>query len=108
VTTVAGTAHVLERHSCVYAGRRFAHVVLDYSGTRVSLLVTAVDGSAQLALPAEVLTHVTSAGRIDDMSVVSFGTSRHMVFVVGDVAQADLVKLADAVAGSLIRGLAGA
>jgi hypothetical protein len=28
--------------------------------------------------------------------------------VVGDVAQADLVKLADAVAGPLSRGLAGA
>ena len=108
VTTVAGTAHVLERHSCVYAGRRFAHVVLDYGGTRVSLLVTAGDGSAQLALPAEMLPHVTSAGRVDDMSVVSFRTSRHMVFVVGDVAQADLVKLADAVSGPLYRGLAGA
>jgi hypothetical protein len=108
VTTVAGTARVLERHSCVYGGRRFAHVVLDYGGTRVSLLVTAGDGSAQLALPAEVLPHVTSAGRVDDMSVVSFRTSRHMVFVVGDVAQADLVKLADAVAGPLYRGLAGA
>ena len=108
MTTAAGTAHVLERHSCVYGGRRFAHVVLDYGGTRVSLLVTAGDGSAQLALPAEVLPHVTSAGRVADMSVVSFRTSRHMVFVVGDVAQADLVKLADAVAGPLYHGLAGA
>jgi len=105
---VTGTAHVLERHSCVYGGRRFAHIVLDYGGTRVSLLVTAVDGSAQLALPAEVLPHVTSAGRVDDMSVVSFRASRQMVFVVGDVAQADLVKLADAIAGPLYRGLAGA
>jgi anti-sigma factor RsiW len=108
VTTAAGTAHVLERHSCVYGGRRFAHVVLDYGGARVSLLVTAVDGIAQLALPAAVLPHVTPEGRVDDMSVVSFRTSRHMVFVVGDVAQADLVKLADAVAGPLYRGLAGA
>ena len=108
VTTVTGTAHVLERHSCVYGGRRFAHIVLDDGGTRVSLLVTAVDGSAQPALPAEVLPHVTSADRVDDMSVVSFRTSRHMVFVVGDVAQADLVKLADAIAGPLYRGLAGA
>ena len=80
----------------------------NHGGTRVSLLVTAGDGSAQLALPAEVLPHVTSAGRVDDMSVVSFRTSRHMVFVVGDVAQADLVKLADAVSGPLYRGLAGA
>lgn len=105
VITGAGTARVLERHSCVYGGRRFAHIVLDYRGTRVSLLVTAVDGSGPLALPGEGLPHVSSPGRVDDMSVVSFRTSRHVVFLVGDVAQADLANLADAVAGSLYRGL---
>jgi anti-sigma factor RsiW len=105
VITGAGTAHVLARHSCVYGGRRFAHIVLDYRGTRVSLLVTAVDGSGPLTLPGEVLPHVTAPGRVDDISVVSFRTSRHLVFVVGDVAQADLAKLADAVAGPLYRGL---
>jgi len=31
-----------------------------------------------------------------------------MVFVVGDVPQADLTKLADAVAGPLYRGMEGA
>jgi RNA polymerase sigma-70 factor (ECF subfamily) len=79
-----------------------------YRGARVSLLVTAADGSARLALPGEVLPHVTSPSHVDDMSVVSFRTSRHMVFFVGDVAQADLVNLADAVAGPLYRALAGA
>jgi hypothetical protein len=108
VTTAAGTAHVLERHSCVYGGRRFAHIVLDYRGAKVSLLVTALDGSAQLALPGEVLPHVTPASRVDDMSIVSFPASRHMVFLVGDLAQAYLVNLAEAVAGPLYRGLAGA
>jgi len=107
VTTGVGTAHVLERHSCVYGGRRFAHIVLDYRGTRVSLLVTAVDGSGLLVLPGGVLPHVTAPDRVDAMSVVSFRTSRHMVFFVGDVPQADLAKLADAVAGPLYRGLVG-
>jgi len=107
--TGGGTAHVLERHSCVYGGRRFAHIVLDYRGTRVSLLVTAADGSAGgPTIPGDVLPHVTAPDRIDAMSVVSFRTSRHMVFVVGDVPQADLAKLADAVAGPLYRGMEGA
>jgi len=106
VTTGAGITHVLERHSCVYGGRRFAHIVLDYRGTRVSLLVTAADSSG-LTLPGDVLPHVTAPDRIDAMSVVSFRTSRHMVFLVGDVPQADLAKLADAVAGPLYRGLVG-
>jgi anti-sigma factor RsiW len=107
ITTAVGPAHVLDRHSCVYGGRRFAHIVFEYRGERVSLLVTAVEGSAPLALPGEALPHVTSAGRIDNMPVVSFRASRQMVFFAGDVAQGDLMKLADAVAEPLYRALAG-
>src|SRR6266446_2349090 len=107
VVTAVGPAHVLERHGCVYGGRRFAHIVFDYRGARVSLLVTAIEGGVQLVLPGEALPHVTSAGRFDEMSVVSFRTSRQMVFFAGDVPQADLMKLADAVAEPLYRGLAG-
>jgi anti-sigma factor RsiW len=107
VRTASGLAHVLERHSCVYGGRRFAHIVFEYRGERVSLLVTAAEGSVQLSLPGEALPQVTSAGRIDDMSVVSFRASGHMVFFAGDVAQTDLMELADAVAVPLYRELAG-
>jgi Putative zinc-finger len=105
VATAVGPAQVLERHSCVYDGRRFAHIVFRYRGEPVSLLVTAVYGALRLTLPGEALAHVTSSGRIDDMSVVSFRTSRQMVFFAGDVAQNDLVKLAEAVAVPLSRGL---
>ena len=108
VISAVGPAHVLERHACVYGGHRFAHIVFEYRGARVSLLVTAAEGRAQPALPGDALPHVTSAGRIDDTSVVSFHTIRHMVFFAGDVAQADLMKLADAVAEPLYRELAGA
>jgi len=107
VMTVAGPARVLERHACVYGGRRFAHIVFEYRGQAVSLLVTDAGRGPELTLPGEALPHVTSAGRIDDMAVVSFRASRHMVFFAGDVAQADLMKLADAVAAPLYRGLAG-
>jgi anti-sigma factor RsiW len=104
--TAVGPAHVLERHACVYGGRRFAHVVFKYRGARVSLLVTAAERNAQLALPGEALPHVTSGGRIDDMSVVSFRASSQMVFFAGDIAQADLMTLAHAVAEPLYRELA--
>jgi hypothetical protein len=70
--------------------------------------VTAVEGGVQFALTDEALLHVTSAGRIDDMSVASFRSTHHMVFFIGDVAQADLVKLADAVGEPLYRELSGA
>jgi anti-sigma factor RsiW len=108
VATPAGVARVLERHACVYAGRRFAHIVFEYRGAKVSLLVTAVDGGVQSALPAEALPHVAAEGRLDDINLVSFHSGRHMVFVAGDVPQADLIQLADAVAQPLYRPLAGA
>jgi len=107
VATAAGPAHVLERHACVYAGRRFAHIVFEYRGQRVSLLVTDVEARGPLPLRGQTVPHVTSAGRIDDMPVASFRMSRQIVFVAGDVAQPDLVKLADAVAAPLSRALAG-
>jgi len=107
VMTAVGPAHVLERHACVYGGRRFGHIVFEYRGERVSLLVTAAEGGLLLALPGEALPHVTSASRIDDMSVASFRASGQMVFFAGDVAQADLIALAEALAEPLYRELAG-
>ena len=107
VMTALGPARVLERHACVYGGRRFAHIVFEYRGQRVSLLVTDAERGLQLTLPGEALPDVTSAGRIDDMAVVSFRASDHLVFFAGDVPQDDLMRLADAVAGPLYRGLTG-
>jgi anti-sigma factor RsiW len=107
VMTSLGPARVLERHACVYEGRRFAHIVFEYRGQRVSLLVTDAERGLQLTLPGEALPDVTSAGRIDDMAVVSFRASDHLVFFAGDVPQDDLMRLADAVAGPLYRGLTG-
>ena len=69
------------------------------------MLVTAAEAGVHLALPGEALPHVTSGGRIDDMSVVSFRASGQMVFFAGDLAQADLMTLAKAVAEPLYREL---
>jgi hypothetical protein len=107
VMTAVGPAHVLERHSCVYGGRRFAHIVFQYRGEKVSLLVTAAERNVRVALPGEALPYVTSAGRIDDMSVMSFRAASHMVFLAGDVAEADLMSLASTIAGPLYRELTG-
>jgi anti-sigma factor RsiW len=97
VTTPAGTARVLERHACVYQGRRFAHVVLQYQGVAVSLLVTATDRN--------------SAGdgfaRVDAMSVVARPSPRHAIFLVGDLPSDVLGRLADAIAPPLAQQLAG-
>jgi anti-sigma factor RsiW len=97
VMTAVGPARVLERHACVYEGRRFAHIVFDYRGERVSLMMTAAGevGSSTVA-------------RVDGMNVASFRAGRQIVFIAGDVSAADLTLLANTVAGPLGHELAGA
>ena len=97
VMTSVGAARVLERHACVYEGRRFAHIVFDYRGERVSLMMTAA-GTAGSSV----------AARVDGLNVASFRAGRQIVFIAGDVSAADLTLLADTLAGSLRRELAGA
>jgi hypothetical protein len=106
VSTPAGLAHVVERHSCVFDGRRFVHIVLQYRDTRVSLLVTRKDTGSQIAIPGEARLSRTD-GSVDSMSVVSVPTSRHLIFLVGDVALRDLAQFADVVAGPLVEQLSG-
>ena len=90
----------------MYGGRRFAHVVLEYRGTHVSLLVTPRDDGARVTVPDEARPTLNE-GRVNSMSVVSVQASQYMIFFVGDLAQTDLARLADAVAGPLSRQLAG-
>jgi len=102
VPTPAGEARVLERHACVYQGRRFAHIVFRYRGELVSLLVTTTDGD-----PASALTQTTAANRIGDTPVVGFRAGRHAVFLAGRVGKADLQALTNAIGGPLSAALAG-
>jgi hypothetical protein len=97
VMTAVGPARVLERHACVYDGRRFAHIVFEYRGERVSLMMTAAGEVGSSA-----------AARVDGMNVASFRAGRQIVFIAGDVSAGDLALLTDAVAGPLGRELAGA
>jgi hypothetical protein len=100
---------VLARHACVYKGRRFAHVVLQYRGARVSLLMTAVGGAGDRDLgspvPVNVSTRRVSANQVDGLSLMSFRAGGYMVFVTGDVPQADLIPLAETIVPPIAREL---
>ena len=87
-----GELTVLERHSCVYDGRRFAHIVLRYRETLVSLLVTGV--------PSEV------AG--DGARVSSFRAGRFAAFVVSSASETEAREIAAALAAPVKNALAGA
>lgn len=91
---------VLNRHSCVFEGRRFGHVVLRYEDHVVSLLVTSGGGSSGTA-PAIVQIGGT-------MHVASFDAGAHAVFVVSDLAAADTLGLAQALSDPVRRALARA
>jgi hypothetical protein len=105
VSTPDGAARVLERHSCVYAARRFGHVVLKYQGHVVSLLVTANEESAGAADVADAVPRVI--GRpTTGLSVVSVNGSRHAVLLVSDLESAELTTLSRAVSLPLARRLA--
>jgi anti-sigma factor RsiW len=88
------TARVLERHACVYAGIRFAHVVFRYRGVRVSLV------AARAAQPHPAGAGLVSS-RVDGLGVVTFHAGDHTVSLVGDLPAADLAALASAISGDL-------
>jgi len=92
-----GELTVLERHSCVYDGRRFAHIVLRYRGTLVSVLVT-----------PDRLARVPSEFTGDGARVSSFRAGRFAAFVVSSASETETREIAAALAGPVKSALAGA
>lgn len=95
---------LVERHACVFEGQRFAHIVVRYKGTAVSLLVSDETGSRKgwwlNATPREM-----SPAR--GFNVASFRGSQHTVFAVSALSTEDLQELARTVAGPIAQALAG-
>jgi len=95
-----GPIEILDRHSCVYQGRRFGHIVFRYRRRLVSLLVTSLTesvGTSPEMLPAD-----------GSFNIVSFSVGRHLVFVVSDLSERDTLQVARALAEPLSRRLPGA
>jgi hypothetical protein len=93
VSTPNGPVHVVERHSCAYGARRFGHVILQYRGRVVSLLMTANGGATGPATRADVIPHVI-VRPMDGLSVASVNGSRHAVVLVSDLGNAEMTQLA--------------
>jgi hypothetical protein len=93
---VDGTLEMLERHACVYQGRRFGHVVFRYRGALTSLLVT--DAAPP---PAPELEPGDSGP-----AVASLPAGRFVAFVVADLDRQHVLQLAQALAQPLSQHLA--
>jgi hypothetical protein len=105
MSTPGGPARVVERHSCAYGARQFGHVVLQYQGHVVSLLVTANEGSTTAIETAAAVPHVIGR-RMDGLSVVSVDGARRAILLVSDLGSAELTELSGAVSVPLAQRLA--
>jgi anti-sigma factor RsiW len=106
ISTPNGVARVTERHSCVYGTRRFGHVIMEYRGRVVSLLMTANDTGAG-TVERDAIPHVIGRA-MDGLSVVSVNGSRHAIMFVGDLGTDELTQLSEAVSVPLVRRLEAA
>ena len=107
ISTPDGLVRVVERHSCEYGAHRFGHVILQYRGRVVSLLVTAHDRTTAVPESAEAIPRVI--GRpMEGLSVVSVNGTRHAVMLVSDLEKNELTQLAGVVSLPLAQRLADA
>lgn len=98
----------VEAHSCVFEGRRFAHIVLRYHGGLVSFLVTDSGGTIetkQSTPPMVARDQVIACSQFDGYRVSCFQTARHAIFVVSDLPEGENLALARALAPSVVSHL---
>jgi len=104
ISTPAGTARVIERHSCTYGARRFGHVVMQYRGRAVSLLMTANGSGTGAAEPTDAMPHLIGR-QVDELSVVSVNGSHYAILLVGDLGSRELTELSRSVSMPLAERL---
>ena len=104
VATVAGPLHIVDRHSCVFDGRRFGHVIMQVDGHLVSILVTA-DGQLPAGETLEPSSALTWLPAVDGQRVASFHTTGHVTFIVGDLEEQPFRQVAQALVDPLFRRL---
>jgi hypothetical protein len=93
LVTAAGPLRVVDRHSCVFSGRRFGHVVLQFEGHLVSLLVTSSEASLDLRTSPRSPSWLP---RVEGQNVASFPTPGHTVFIVSDLQDEQFRTVAEA------------
>jgi len=104
-----GALEVADRHSCVWQGVRFAHLVLRYKDTLVSVVVASDAGATASWIPWQRLDHDPAAqSPVGDQHIASFRGGAHTVFVVSTLSDDDVQAVARVMAGPVVRALGGA
>ncbi|HEY1912743.1 MAG TPA: hypothetical protein VGG73_17590, partial [Vicinamibacterales bacterium] len=99
---------IVEAHSCVFEGRRFAHLVLRYRGQLVSVLVTARDDQAPPTDRRGSTPAIASLHGVEGFEAATFSAPGHQVFVVSALDGQDTLAVARTIADSMYQHLAGA
>lgn len=95
-----GPLRVLERHSCVFEGRRFAHIVLRYKRELVSVVVTP-DGRWLRNMPGAAPPgdgQVVALSPVDGLHVATWRGPDHVVFAISALSDRDLLEVTRSVA----------
>lgn len=88
-------AQLLDAHSCAFAGRRFAHLVVKYHDQMASILIARNDANAKAPLPRP--GDIPAAFTSDSYQVAAFQTTSHAIFVVSSLNETDNMTLARSV-----------
>jgi hypothetical protein len=102
-----GPIRVVERHSCIFRGRRFAHLVLRYKGALTSLVVTPDDRLLR-GLPGASAPRDGSIVLLpphDGFNVAAFRGPRHVAVVISTLGGEDVQEVAGAMATSVSRAM---
>ena len=106
ISTPGGVARVVDRHSCAFGTRRFGHVILQYQGRVVSLLLTAHDDRATGGVADDSIPYVHGQP-VNGLSVVSVRGPRHAILLVGELEEHELIQLSRTVSVPLAQQLQG-
>lgn len=90
----SGAVQLLEAHSCIFDGRRFAHIVMRVKGRVVSVLVTDTDlptGNADIQT-----AHFDGV-----LNTAGFHLGHHAVFVVSELPDAENITIARSLAPAI-------
>ncbi|HXG85117.1 MAG TPA: anti-sigma factor [Pyrinomonadaceae bacterium] len=92
----SGKIQIFEAHSCVFQGRRFAHVILLYRNRRISVLVT--EANFPVETDEEIFSEAT-----EGMLAARFRMARHAVFVISDLTATENVIIAQKLSPAIRR-----
>ncbi len=87
---------VLAAHSCLFEGRRFAHVILRKGKKTISVLVADTDSF-------EDADGTIARESVKNLQVARFGAAHHAVFVISDLSEQENASIAERISSAVSR-----